>query len=249
MALVQSLISSSKYDIKCPYSMTPKGICIHNTANDASAKNEISYMKSNNNEVSFHIAVDDVEAIQGIPFNRNAWAAGDGGSGYGNRNFIHIEICYSKSGGDRFIAAEKRAAKEVAALLKQYGWTISNVKRHYDFSGKYCPHRTMDMGWQRFLNMVQAELDILNKPATTTTASNIFYRVVCGSYKERYNAEYAQMKLQAEGHSTFLDAYKKDGDTYFRVICGSYNNRDNAENMVELLKAKGFSAFIAVYKK
>ena len=76
-------------------------------------------MKSNNNEVSFHIAVDDVEAIQCIPFNRNAWAAGDGGSGTGNRKYIHVEICYSKSGGPKFVDAENRAAKEIAALLKQ----------------------------------------------------------------------------------------------------------------------------------
>ena len=77
MALVQSLITQDKYGIKCPYSMKPKGICVHNTANDAPAKNEISYMKSNNMEVSFHVAIDDVEAIQGIPFNRNAWATGN----------------------------------------------------------------------------------------------------------------------------------------------------------------------------
>ena len=77
MALVQSLIGADKYNIKCPYSMKPKGICVHNTANDASAKNEISYMKSNNMEVSFHVAIDDIEAIQGIPFNRNAWATGN----------------------------------------------------------------------------------------------------------------------------------------------------------------------------
>lgn len=121
MALVQRLISSDKYSIKCPYSMTPKGICIHNTANDATASNEISYMQSNTNSVSFHIAIDDVEAIQGIPFNRNAWHAGDGSTGDGNRNYISVEICYSKSGGTKFINAEKRAAKEVAALLKQYG--------------------------------------------------------------------------------------------------------------------------------
>lgn len=157
--LKQQLISESKYEVKCPYTITPKGICIHNTYNDASAKNEISYMQSNNNSVSFHIAIDDVEAIQGIPFNRNAWHAGDGSTGEGNRNYIAIEICYSKSGGDRFINAEKRAAKEVAALLKQYGWTINNVKKHQDFSGKYCPHRTLDMGWKRFLNMIQVELN------------------------------------------------------------------------------------------
>ena len=154
MALIQNLIPESQYPTKCPYSMSPKGICIHNTANDAPAINERNYMAraDNKNEVSFHIAVDDKEAIQCVPFNRNCWASGDGGNGNGNRNYIHLEICYSKSGGTRFIEAEKRAAKEVALLLKQYGWTINNIKKHQDFSNKYCPHRTLDMGWQRFLN-------------------------------------------------------------------------------------------------
>ena len=181
MSLVKSLISSDKYGVKCPYKMTPKGICIHNTANDAPAKNEVSYMKSNNNEVSYHIAIDDLEAIQVIPFDRNAWHAGDGGSGQGNRNYIAVEICYSESGGDRFIKAEKRAAKEVAALLKQYGWTINNVKKHQDFSNKYCPHRTLDMGWQRFLNMIQTELNVLNGSYTQTPSSNQYQNIKVGS--------------------------------------------------------------------
>ena len=162
--LKQMLIDSNKYGVKCPYSMTPKGICIHNTANDASALAERNNVNrwDNDAEVSFHIAIDDIEAIQLIPFNRNAWHSGDGGNGPGNRNYIAIEICYSKSGGDRFIKAEQRAAKEVASLLKEYGWTINNVKKHQDFSNKYCPHRTLDMGWQRFLNMIQAELNVSN---------------------------------------------------------------------------------------
>ena len=175
MSLIQSLISSDKYGVKCPYLMTPKGICVHNTANDASARNEIAYMKSNNNEVSFHIAIDDIESIQAIPFNRNAWAAGDGGSGNGNRNYIHIEICYSKSGGSKFTKAEERAAEEIAALLKVYGWTISNVKKHQDFSGKYCPHRTLDIGWQRFLNMISSKLSA--SPSNSTSSSSKIYRV------------------------------------------------------------------------
>ena len=95
----ENLVSSSKYSIKCPYTMTPKYVVCHNTANDASAVNEISYMISNNNSVSYHLAVDDTYVIQGIPFNRNAWHAGDGSSGLGNRYGIAVEICYSKSGG------------------------------------------------------------------------------------------------------------------------------------------------------
>lgn len=110
-----------KYNIKCPYEMTPQYITIHNTYNDASAMNEISYMLRNNNKVSFHYAVDDTRAVQGIALNRNAWHAGDGLEGNGNRKSIAIEICYSKSGGEKFDKAEKNAAILVAKLLKQYG--------------------------------------------------------------------------------------------------------------------------------
>lgn len=76
MEIKQNLVSPSKYGIKCPNEVTLTRIVVHNTANDASARNEINYMINNDNEVSYHIAVDDKEAIQGIPFNRNTWNAG-----------------------------------------------------------------------------------------------------------------------------------------------------------------------------
>ena len=162
MKIIQNLVLPSKYNIKCPYTMNPEFIVVHNTANDASAKNEVAYMINNNNKVSFHYAIDDKEIVQGIPENRNAWHAGDG-NGQGNRKGIGIEICYSKSGGTRFIEAEKLAAKFIAFKLNEKGWGIDKVKKHQDFSGKYCPHRTLDMGWQRFLNMIQAELNKLKE--------------------------------------------------------------------------------------
>lgn len=185
MALTQLLISSSKYGVKCPYTMIAKGICIHNTANDASARDEISYMQSNNNEVSFHIAVDDQEAIQGLPFDRNAWHAGDGGNGQGNRNYIAVEICYSKSGGSRFEAAEKRAAKEVAALLKKYGWGTDKIKDHRSFSGKNCPHRT---NMSNFIKLVQSELTGSSATATSPGATG---SVTVGSKVKVVGTHYA----------------------------------------------------------
>ena len=159
VSIRQDLVDSSKYNIKCPYEMTPEFIVVHNTANDASAKNEISYMKSNNNKVSFHYAVDDVEIVQGITEDRNAWHAGDGGSGDGNRKGIAIEICYSKSGGEKFDKAEKNAAEFIASKLREKGWGIDKVKKHQDFANKYCPHRTLDLGWDRFLNMVKSYME------------------------------------------------------------------------------------------
>ncbi len=156
--IVSMPISSSKYSKKCPYSMKPQYITVHNTANDASARNEVSYMRNNSSSTSYHVAVDDKEVVIAAPFNRNCFHAGDGRNGTGNRKTIGIEICYSKSGGSRFDEAEKNAAQYIAGLLKAYGWGINRVKRHYDWSRKYCPHRTMDRGWQRFLNMVSAAM-------------------------------------------------------------------------------------------
>ncbi len=154
----QNLVSEAKYPIKCPYPMTAEFIVVHNTANDASAEKEVAYMIRNENPVSFHYAVDDKEVVQGIPITRNAWHAGDG-NGDGNRKGIAIEICYSQSGGTRFDNAEKNAAHFIATLLRERGWGIEKVKKHQDFSNKYCPHRTLDKGWSGFIQMIKSYLD------------------------------------------------------------------------------------------
>lgn len=166
MNIIQNLVPESKYGIKCPYEMNAEFIVVHNTANDAPARNEIAYMIRNNDETSFHYAIDDKEIVQGLLENRNGWHASDGGQGAGNRKGIAIEICYSESGGERFVAAEKLTAKFIAFKLNEKGWGVDKVKKHQDFARKYCPHRTLDMGWQRFLDMIQSELDKLN-PADT----------------------------------------------------------------------------------
>ena len=168
----RDMIPSSKYSVKSPYSMTPKYITIHNTSNSAPAQNEISYMKNNNNATSYHVCVDEKYVIQAIPFNRNAWHAGDGASGTGNRYSIGIEIARSTGDINLFKQAEQNCAMYVAQLLKNYGWGIDRVKRHKDWSGKQCPHLTMELGWTRFLNMIQKELDKLNGKTTTTTVSS-----------------------------------------------------------------------------
>lgn len=173
MEIIKKLVPESKWGIKCPYEMTPTRIVVHNTANDATARNEIAYMTNNDYETSFHYAVDDKEIVQGIEENRNAWHASDG-NGKGNREGIAIEICYSLSGGDRFIKAEQNAVDLIVDILKRYGWGIDRVTKHQDYGNhKYCPHRTLDMGWDRFLNMIKAKLE--DKPVSNEV--NVYYKV------------------------------------------------------------------------
>ena len=175
MKIIKNLVPENKYNIKCPFEMNAEYITVHNTANDATAKNEIAYMIKNNNEVSYHFAVDDKETVQGLPLDRNGWHAGDGGNGTGNRKSIGIEICYSKSGGDKFIKAEQNAVELIVQLLKERGWEIDRVKKHQDWSGKYCPHRTLDMGWDRFIKMIETALNgAKNEP--TNEVNNITYQ-------------------------------------------------------------------------
>jgi hypothetical protein len=176
MNIIKQIVPENKYGIKCPYEMKPTRIVVHNTANDATARNEIVYMTNNNYEISFHFAVDDKEVIQGLPLDRNGWHASDG-NGKGNREGIAIEICYSKSGGDRFIKAEQNAVELIVYLLRKYNWGIDKVTKHQDYTNKYCPHRTLDLGWERFINMIKDKLDV---PQEKPKKINVKYQVYAG---------------------------------------------------------------------
>ncbi|WCH50045.1 N-acetylmuramoyl-L-alanine amidase [Lysinibacillus sp. OF-1] len=83
---------------------------------------------SNNNQVSYHVTVDDKESIQAIPFNRNVWHCGGSTDPNaikkGNWLSIDIKICHSKSGGVRYRVAEENAVQHIAKHLKQFGWGI-----------------------------------------------------------------------------------------------------------------------------
>ena len=221
----QNLLSPSKYDLKVPVESCAKDmkyIVVHNTANDASAANEVAYMIRNDSSTSFNAAVDDKEIVIGIPLNRGAFAAGQRD---GNAHGIHIEICYSLSGGTRFDKAEKNAAEYIAKLLTERKWDISHVKKHQDFDGKYCPHRTLDKGWQRFLNMVKSYMTAsipakpTPKPSTPkpTCTGDLTYSAYAGGHwlpQVKNCEDYAGNFGQAmEG----LKINAKNCDIYYRV--------------------------------
>ncbi|MEB9681397.1 N-acetylmuramoyl-L-alanine amidase [Bacillus thuringiensis serovar pingluonsis] len=205
MEIQKKLVDPSKYGTKCPYTMKPKYITVHNTYNDAPAENEVSYMISNNNEVSFHIAVDDKKAIQGIPLERNAWACGDS-NGSGNRQSISVEICYSKSGGDRYYKAEDNAVDVVRQLMSMYNIPIENVRTHQSWSGKYCPHRMLAEGrWGAFIQKVKS-----GNVATTSAKSNI---IQSGAFSPYETPDVMGALTSLKMTAKFI--LKPDGLTYF----------------------------------
>ena len=143
--------------------MTAETITIHNTGNPTStARNERAWLTnpSNDRTASFHIVVDEKEAIECIPLNETAWHAGDG-NGDGNRKSIGIEICES---GD-YERAVENAATLVADMLIERGWGVDRLRRHWDWSGKVCPRLMHNggswSGWIEFKKRV--EFKVMNR--------------------------------------------------------------------------------------
>ncbi|MBG9737280.1 N-acetylmuramoyl-L-alanine amidase [Paenibacillus alvei] len=151
--------------------MSATTLTIHNTGNPSStAKNERAWLTnpSNSRTASYHIVIDEREAIEVLPLNENAWHAGDG-NGDGNRKSIGIEICESGN----YAKTLENAADLVAKMLKERGWGVDHLRRHYDWSGKVCPRLMYDggkwTGWQTFKAEVEKRLKTEQKPTTDTT--------------------------------------------------------------------------------
>lgn len=238
----QMLVPSSKYGLKCPNAMTPKKITIHNTDNQMPAENEISYMRNNNNQVSYHIAIDEKEAIQGLPFNRNGWHAGDGGNGYGNRNTIGVEMCrnYDRSRKTtnlndplrtQFKKAFNNTIKVVAQLCVDLGIVAntSNIKQHKDWSGKHCPSKILnDKTWGELVNGIIKEYNRLKgKPASKPQLTPS--KPTGGTYK---------VVKSIGGYTTAADA-KANKNKKTSVKVGTHHIFNESGGMINVTAKKG----------
>ncbi|MDQ6420798.1 N-acetylmuramoyl-L-alanine amidase [Paenibacillus sp. LHD-117] len=161
-------------------------ITIHNTANPTStARNERNWLSSPSNTAtaSYHIVIDQKEAIECIPLNEVAWHAGDGSSmDSGNRTSIAIEICES----GHYDAAQDNATDLTASMLKERGWGTDRLRRHYDWSGKNCPRRMNEdgdwSGWDAFVAQVEAKLEEGNEPMLDPKDANNIILFLSAAY-------------------------------------------------------------------
>lgn len=162
-------------------SLSASTLTIHNTGNPTStARNERAWLTNpaNTRTASYHIVIDEHEAIEVLPLNEAAWHAGDGSKATsGNRTSIGIEICES---GD-YERTLANAVSLVAKMLHERGWDASKLRRHYDWSGKNCP-RLMNVdgkwsGWVSFVSRVKAELERLKKEADEVKYEEVSVKV------------------------------------------------------------------------
>ncbi len=155
--VVIDLIPTSNKISRPQIAITPKYITVHNTGNtkpsanaNANADANSNYAQNTPSYVSWHFLVDDNKIIQNLPINEVAWHAGDG-SGDGNYKSIGIEICEHE--GIDWDKAKENAAKLIKFLITHVD-RILNIYPHQHWSGKYCPHKILDEGWEDFKEYV-----------------------------------------------------------------------------------------------
>ncbi|MDA1760728.1 N-acetylmuramoyl-L-alanine amidase [Bacillus cereus] len=238
MEIKQMLVPQSRYDALCPYEMNPTEITFHNTYNDAPAINERNNVANNSAGTSFHIAVDDKEAIQLIPFNRNAWHAGDGANGRGNRHSIGVEICYSMSGGERYRKAELNAIQVIRQLMDTFNIPISKVKTHQERNGKYCPHRMLDEGRVQWFRLQLTQTSQKNEGVAIIV--NKFNKVVTYEFGTALVPTVVQMMDALGYESRIVSVGNKQGLVRFET---DYRQGNELDRATAWLDAKGLNYF------
>lgn len=138
----------------------PEYIVIHETANTAvgaNARNHYLYWnREPNANASTHFVVDNREIYQMLELNQGAFHVGDnkGHSDITNFNSIGIEIAVNQDGN--FYQARENAIQLTINIMKYLNMDISQLKRHYDASGKNCPTNMLldDSLWTDFVMQV-----------------------------------------------------------------------------------------------
>lgn len=183
---------------------SPAYVVVHETDNwdrGAGAETHARALYNGNLGGSVHFYVDDTDIYQTLDLTDGAYAVGDGGGRYGitNRNSINLEICVNPD--SNYYKAVENAKWLCAKLLKERGWGIDRLKRHYDASRKNCPRRIIAEGlWDKFKSDVQKLMNGTSsgssapapnpKPDTSkpaTTGGNVVIRdgqIHCNNFTE-----------------------------------------------------------------
>ena len=132
-------------------------ITVHQTGNfdvGANAKKHSQLLK-NSFKSTWHITVDDTQAIQHFEYNVQCWHAGDGW-GKGNTQSIGIELCVNSDGD--YNKTIDNAVDVIQQLMVLHNIPIQNVVQHNHWSGKNCPAQIRscknNICWNDFINKI-----------------------------------------------------------------------------------------------
>lgn len=118
---------------------------------------------------------------------------------------------------------------------------------HRWFANKSCPGDWMYSRMGKLADAINNEINVKQPSDVETkkpTDGDVLYRVQCGAYKVKENADKQLKAIKARG----IDAFITQVDGYYKVQVGAYSIKDNAELQLSKMKALGFDCFITEVK-
>jgi hypothetical protein len=163
--IVPLQIKQINYNYSKNVTMIPKYLVIHETNNIGVGANANAHYRYWNRDsganASTHFVVDNKEIYQMLKLNQVAWHVGDnrGHSSITNMNSIGIEIAVNQDGN--YEVARQNTIQLTINVMKSLNMDITQLKRHYDASGKLCPLKMIETPslWTDFVNQVEAGLN------------------------------------------------------------------------------------------
>ncbi len=173
----QALIPRSQTNQRPGTPMRARFYTQHDTGNrgrGANAEMHRRYMadgapdaNGNPQQLGYHFTVDDREIVQMVPVDEIAWHAGDG-SGPGNMSGVACELCINE--GVDTSTARENAAMLAAAVMNGLALGAAALKKHQDWSGKWCPQDILGDGdWPAFVWDVSRRLGVGPSPTPSPT--------------------------------------------------------------------------------
>ncbi|MED4128855.1 N-acetylmuramoyl-L-alanine amidase [Shouchella miscanthi] len=218
MELKQDFIPQSNSN-RPQTALRPTHITVHetaNTSNGANAEMHARYVKGADaqaRQVSWHVTVDDTQAIQHLPFNEVGWHAGANG----NRQSIGIEICVNRDGN--FPQARANAISLVRRLMNELSIGINSVVTHQHWTGKNCPANLLP-SWNQFIADVRAG----TSPEPAPPMEGRLLRVIVDSLwvynRPDWNARYTTVSRNEV--FTIAEQLTVNGSRMYRLKSGLY---------------------------
>lgn len=130
-------------------------VTVHETANERPGADAQAHANLQSGEgarqASWHVQVDDTEAIRSYPDTAQCW---HGGTAEANKNSLAVEICVNE-GGD-YDEAFKRAAAVVRDWRIKHKLGRDKVVQHHHWTGKDCPAKMrLADRWKEFLDLTE----------------------------------------------------------------------------------------------
>ncbi|MEG0277310.1 MAG: N-acetylmuramoyl-L-alanine amidase [Coprobacillus sp.] len=144
-----------------------KYIVLHYVGGISSAKNNcIYYNRKDARDASAHYFVDDNGVYQLVEDKDAAWHCGAKSYKHKecrNSNSLGIEMCLKKNDKGELYVTEQTiysVSQLVKELMKKYNIDKDHIIRHYDVTGKLCPHCNgllNDKTWIEFRNRITSQ--------------------------------------------------------------------------------------------